>query len=128
MTNPIYRCFICKNKYKSDKEKTDKLKESMGCHSMSKKTRHKYTPEFNNEGNPIVNYFNCVGNHYYPKWSTLINYYSKYESGILPFQGGYMEQPAKFVEVMQLVHNLIRENEQIIERKNDLLRKRTNGR
>lgn len=129
MTNPQYRCFVCKNRYKTEQDKREKLKEVMGCSHISSKPKHTYRPEFNNDGNPIINYNNCVGNHFFSTWTSIINYYSKFSSGILAYDGGYMEQPAKFVEVMELVHNLIRENEQTTERKTALVsRNKRNGR
>jgi len=95
----------------------------MACNYFSNKPRHAYTPGHNNFGNPKVNYFNCIGNHFYARWSTLINYYPDYKDGIMPFSGGKFEQPSKFVDVMDLVHNLIKENEKNIEQQ-EKLRKR----
>lgn len=128
LTQPRYRCFDCKNKYKNDKEKASKNFEAMACNYMATKARHGYKPDFNNKGNPAIEYFNCIGNHYYGQWSGIINYYPKWEKGILPFSGGYSEQPAKFVEIMDLVHNLIKENEQESERKQQLISRGRRGR
>ena len=44
----------------------------------------------------------------------------------LPFDGSLYDQPAKFVEMYNLVNNLIRENHQQKEREAKL-RKRANG-
>ena len=94
---------------------------------MAEKPRHKYTADFNNKGNPSLHYKNCIGNHYYGQWASLINYFPSYEKGILPFSGGLMEQPSKFVEVMDLVHNLIKENQKEVERQNNLIRQNRSG-
>lgn len=120
MTTPKYRCDDCKLKYKG--EKFIKQQEFMACNYESKDSRHGYTPDFNNKGNPKILYNKCIGNYYNGYWSSIINYYERYSNGIMPFNDGFMNLPAKFVDVMSLVHNLIRENEQEIERKNKLSR------
>ena len=96
----------------------------MACNYIADKARHGYSPDFNNKGNPKISYNNCIGNHYNGYWASIINYYQEYNKGIMPFSGGLLEQPAKFVDVMGLVHNLIRENEQEKERQLKLSRKR----
>jgi len=109
LTKPKYRCGDCKHKYSRDKERWGKHREHMACNYMAEKPRHSYTPDNCNSGNPRLLYKKCVGNYYNGFWSNMINYYPQYEKGLLPFKGSLMEQPAKFVDVMSLVHNLIRE-------------------
>lgn len=127
MTEPKYRCSDCKRKYKNDKQKAEKNYELMACRYLAEKPRHNYNPEHNNKGNPKILYRNCIGNYYDNYFASLINYYNKYNNGILPFNGGLFEQPSKFVEVMELVHNLINENNTSKEKKEQLLSKRRNG-
>jgi len=127
LTTPKYRCSDCNRKYQCDPVKDKKLKEQNACNFYTEKPRHKYTAGHNNKGNPGLNYFNCVGNHYYGEWATLINYNQDYSKGIMPFTGGFFEQPAKFVEVMNLVDNLIAENTEDIKKKNDLISRNRSG-
>lgn len=128
MTEPKYRCTDCKRKYKSDPIKDAKNREFMACNYIADKPRHAYTPDFNNKGNPKILYNKCIGNYFSSYWASLINFYPDYQKGILPYSGGLFEQPSKFVEVMNLVHNLIKENEQEVERRNKLSRNKINGR
>lgn len=95
----------------SDPNKWTKHREHMACNYFVEKPRHNYRPEYNNKGNPTVNYTKCIGNYFNGFWANLINYLPQYEKGVLPFEGSLMNQPSKFVEVMDLVHNLIREKE-----------------
>ena len=128
LTTPKYRCSDCIRKYKGDEVKSDKLKEQNACNYLTEKPRHKYTAGHNNKGNPGVNYFTCVGNYYFPEWSGLISYFQTYSKGILPFEGGMYDQPAKFVELMNLIDNLINENTEDIKKKSDLIaRNRSSG-
>jgi len=84
----------------------------MACDYYTTETRHSYRPNHNNIGNPKLNYTNCVGNHFNNYWAYWINYTDTYEKGILPFSGTVLEQPNKFVEVMNLVQNLKSEDQQ----------------
>lgn len=115
LTKPLYRCLDCKKKHK---DKFPKQQQAMACNYFASDTRHKYRADHNNKGNPTIKYTKCVGNYYFGMWSNYINFYPKYESGIMAFSGGLMEQPAKFVEVMDLVHNLIEENKKEVDKFN----------
>jgi len=126
LTEPKYRCDDCKFKHKGDK--FTKQQTFMACNYVAKSHRHKYLASHNNQGNPSVKYFNCIGNHYYGGWANIINFLPDYEKGIMPFTGGLMEQPSKFVEVMNLVHNLVSENDTEKARRKELATKGRSGR
>jgi len=111
LTEPKYRCGDCKRKYRSDGDKWTKHRMHMACNYFADKPRHEYRPDGCNIGNPKILYTKCVGNYYNGFWADIINYYPQYEKGLLPFEGSLMNQPAKFVEVMSLVHNLVSEKE-----------------
>ena len=82
----------------------------MACNYYAEKPRHQYKPEFNNSDNPTILYNKCIGNFYNGFYASLINSYHKFNDGMLPFMGGLYDQPAKFVEYMNIVQNLISEN------------------
>lgn len=122
MTNPTFRCSVCvKNKYPKDQKKRARHEELMLCKVTSKKPRHYFKANNFNR----VNYFTCIGNLYNPEWASWINYYELWQKGILPYSGSYEEQPAKFVEFIHLVQNLI-ENDN--KEKQDSLKKIRHGR
>lgn len=98
----------------------------MACDYYADKSRHQYRPEFNNQGNPKILYKKCIGNYYNGFYAAFINDFKHFKENQLPFSGGLYEQPAKFAELFNLVNNLIRENEQIIERKQKM--SKINGR
>lgn len=128
LTTPMYRCLDCKRKYATDPVKNEKNKQQKACDFIAEKPRHRYIAGHNNKGNPSISYSNCVGNHYYGGWASFINYSPMYNKGIMPFEGGLMDQPAKFVELMNLIDNLIQENTEDIKRKNELIsRNRSSG-
>ena len=53
-----------------------------------------------------ISYKTCIANFKDFGVVDLISFHEQYEKGIMPYAGGYMEQPSKFVEIMDLVHNL----------------------
>lgn len=126
LTEPKYRCHDCKLKHSKDEAKFNRHKQAMACDYLADKPRHQYRPEFNNLCNPKVLYNKCIGNYYNGYFAVFINDYIKFKEGLLPFEGGLYDQPAKFAELYSLVDNLIRENEQILERKQKM--SKINGR
>lgn len=106
MTDDDLNCTRCKIKYKNRPEMQEKLFEQKLCretstiHRFVSKTRHLML------GYPVVKFFTCPANLQDNHVFGLIKAHSMYENGIMPYAGGLLEQPAKFVEVMDLVHNL----------------------
>lgn len=92
----------------------------MACKKLADKPRHEYRPDHNNKDNPKILYKKCIGNYYNGYYASLINSFNMYSEGNNAFSGGYMEQPAKFAELMSLIDNLIRENQSEIQRKEKL--------
>lgn len=109
-----------------DAEKWPKHQVAMACNFSVKTPRHNYTPDHDNKENPKLLYYTCIGNLYDAYWASMINFNSKWADGIMPFDGGYMNLPSKFVEVMNLVDNLIRENHK--DQENKLRQASKNGR
>jgi hypothetical protein len=118
MSNTMFRCSVCTTKYKSEPDKQARLFQNQSCKQIKEKPLFVYRPETNfMAGQRKIDYFTCIGNLYSPYWASIINYYEKYSKGIMPYSAGYFELPAKFVEVMDLVHNLISENELVQKQK-----------
>ena len=116
MTNAKYRCSDCKLFYKKDEKKWERRRVAAACDFERKIPVDIYTPEFSCTGNPKINYYTCIGNYFFNQWAKLINFYPDYSKGVLPFVGGAFDMPAKFVDVMDLVHNLIEEDKSVKER------------
>ncbi len=57
-------------------------------------------------GRPKINYKRCIGNYFCFKSMDLIRYFGKWKTNLFPYVGAYYEQPAKFVESMELIDNL----------------------
>lgn len=116
MTNANYRCFDCKLAYKKDEERWKSRRIASACDYTRKTPLISYNGEHCNKGNPSIHYYTCIGNFYFSYWSKLINFYPDYSEGKLPYSGGAFEMPAKFVDVMDLVHNLLEEDKRIKEK------------
>jgi hypothetical protein len=57
----------------------------------------------------LGNYQNSIVNHY---WML----YTHYQNNLLPYNGSYGDQPAKVIEVFNIIQGLIREYEQQLEK------------
>lgn len=127
MSEPKYRCADCKLRHKNEPTRRDKLESAMACKSFVDKPRHNYLPEYNNKDNPKIMYRKCIGNYFNNYWASIINMSDKWDNGIMPFSGSYYDQPAKFVEVMNLIYNLRSENQHKISQKEKNLKQKING-
>lgn len=106
LTNPEYNCFHCLKRYPRDKKRQDKHQERLGCDG-SVDPKLEYRPTHSMEGYPKIRYSKCIGNLFCQTSLELINFHPRWERGEFMHEGGYFKQPAKFVEAMNLVHNLI---------------------
>ena len=62
-------------------------------------------------GRPKIVFSKCIGNFFSFRVMNLIRYLDKWRENIYPYGGSYYEQPNKFVEVMDLIHNLVVEKQ-----------------
>ncbi len=115
-----YNCHYCKLKYRGSQKRQDALFKQKACTFISENPSVKYTPNHSMKGSPKIVYYTCPANLKNIGTVDLINMSRAYKEGIMPYEGGIMQQPSKFVEVMDLVHNLIDEADKD---KNETLKK-----
>lgn len=125
MTNPDYQCRLCKTKYKRQPVMQKKHQDRKGCFEQKGSPCQQYLPQHNMVGYKKILYYKCPTLFYDRGASFFIDYYHSWTNGIMPYSGTYLEQPAKFVEVMDLVHNLLEEHKKIIEEKQKSYGKRS---
>jgi len=92
-----FNCNICITQYgKSQRtmSKSDKKRKSKGCFDFISKA---YRIE-------NIRYNSCIGNYVYPM-DFLIEAFSLYEKGVLPFKGSIGEQPNKIMEVFSIIES-----------------------
>ena len=65
-----------------------------------------FLPTYSMKGRPKIVYSKCIGNFYSFRVRDLVGYLGIYNKNIYPYAGSYYDQPAKFVEAMELVQNL----------------------
>jgi hypothetical protein len=112
MTEAEYRCSLCKKKYVRDKDRQLKHQERKGCFSefASPILFYRGSPNTPMESASGILYHSCYARYYSQYWANIINLHTKFESGIMPFPGSLLEQPAKIVSVFDLIHNLKEES------------------
>ncbi len=112
--NKDFNCTSCVNRYskRSDYgEMNSKMRTLKGCFTTKSPKSHKIED---------VNFTTCVGNIARPDIGIrLLDIRKNMERGILPFVGGFMDQPSKIVEVMDIVDSLIiqRQNKELEDEK-----------
>lgn len=74
--------------------KTDRKRQSKGCFELGVKT---YLLD-------NVKYNKCVGN-YVKELDYILEAFSLYEKGVLPFKGNLGNQPNKIIEVFNIIYN-----------------------
>lgn len=98
-----YNCYFCK-KQPGHPATIRGLREIKGCFDI-----------FDKPGKfDKVAYYTCIGNFYSPQVAQLWELFKNYEKGMMPFPGSYMDQPAKIIDIFQLMDSI---RTQEIERK-----------
>ena len=122
MTDNNLKCSMCKNKHRGSTKRQELLFKQKGCKEVSTNPKTQYKPTHEMTGASPILYYTCPANLRDGSASSLISVYDNYDKGIMPFSGGLLEQPSKFVEVMDLVHNLTSEYQ--TQRNKDLAKRR----
>lgn len=92
-----FNCNNCKKKYSLSVRN-----EKKGC-AVKKPTNFiKY--------DDILSFSKCPSNFYSPLYANFIDMFSLFSQGVLPFEGGLLDQPAKIVDIFKMVENLQAEN------------------
>ena len=113
---------------------------SLNCQSCVKKTQQRIRDERKgcNVAPPkpvakhrMYTFYRCPSNFRSEFYYQVILMHEKYEKGLLPFSGGILEQPAKFIDLMAYVADLKSEHYNDMKKKSEKQQARTrakNGR
>lgn len=78
-----------------------------------------------------IRYYKCIGNFYSDSAVYLMELFYNYERGVLPFHGSLMDQPAKIIDIFQLIDAMIKSKKAEIQKdmeKEASRKARSNGR
>ena len=95
----FFSCFDCCAKYKKKPEIVERRRKSKGCYDLN--TRQ-YLVE-------NVVYKGCVGN-FTTNIEFLMEAYTAYTKGMLPFSGELSDQPAKIIDLFGIVQQRIEDH------------------
>ena len=59
----------------------------------------------------IFTFTHCPGNFYSPAYGQLVDMHRQFRKGILVNDGGLMDQPSKYIDLMNMVENLVSQKE-----------------
>jgi len=106
MTDNNYNCGVCQKKYPGQPEKLKAMLNQKACAEIKANPALRYKGNHGMLGAPDIVYYKCPANFQDNGARKYMMLYENYEKGLMPYYGGVLEQPAKFVELMELVHNL----------------------
>lgn len=102
-----FNCFSCQNMYSKNqdyekkretyKAHTNKRRAKQNCFSLNDRCVYQLEN---------IKYYTCVGNFYDKSVCDLYEMYTLYDKGVLPYNGALVDQPAKIIEVFQLIGGL----------------------
>lgn len=99
-------CSRCYQEYANREKLHERIKLGQGCEKPSPKMVANI--EY---GSLKIVFKRCVGNFYWKPLEDYLRVYELYNAGVIPYPGSLMDQPAKFVELMDLLHNLTQRRE-----------------
>lgn len=104
ITEPKFNCATClKSTSKEFRERTK------ACNAGGTKVIAKY--------HTFLNYYRCPGGFRGESYVELIRLNRLWENGVLPYEGGILDQPAKYIEAMKLIDGLRLEHQKDVEAK-----------
>lgn len=101
LSNRRFLCSDCLNQYngRQDREKmTAANRRAKACEEMRDVPVHTVK-----QNQIVLRYNTCVGNFFSQSAFSLIESYEAFSNGVMPYRGGYFEQPNKYIEAMSLV-------------------------
>lgn len=98
MSNPDFICNTCIGKYEDRPQLLEKRKRTKGCEQHYAVPIHTIIQD-----NKVMRFTNCIGNYVSMSAVTFIEATRGFENGVMPFAGGYMEQPNKIMEIFRII-------------------------
>ena len=93
-----YNCYNCVNKLA---KKAKNIFNARHCKDLYEKETN-----FIDAKDYRISFNTCVGNFNSPAVSEMIVIMQNFKEGVMPYPGGLMDQPAKLVEILNLLYSL----------------------
>lgn len=104
LVDPQFNCAACLKKHKENYRN-----ERKGCNYPASQPVAKY--------HDIYTFYKCPG-AIKSEWAyRIIEMHRQYELGVLPFEGGLLQQPAKLIDAMRMVEALKLEHQKDVQEK-----------
>lgn len=115
-----FSCESCLTQYqnRADFESmTQKLRDSKGCATLLPQPAHQIENS--------IKFSSCIGNFVMPGIYPWLEAHAYFERGILPFPGSLMDQPAKVIQLFNVIDGY--KNAQATKQAEELRRKQSGG-
>jgi len=103
MTQPSFRCSVCKKTWKEETRK------GRGCEEVVRQMVTSWNFSATKSSKNVVKFYRCPTNFSNFYFSDLINQLQRWRDGQPFYEGGLLNYPAKFVELMDLLDNISEE-------------------
>lgn len=100
LSNQDFICSTCMSRYKDRPAMAAKWRKTKGCEEIIPGPLPLHTV---NKDAFRIKYNTCIGNFFAPSVVMWIEAYRKFDKGIMPYSGGYMEQPNKAIEILRVI-------------------------
>jgi len=93
-----FNCEECLKRYDGHQDAagmTKRLRQSMACQETRKEPLHRLGKD--------LSFATCPGNFYSAQATHWISVHRKFEAGVMPYPGGLLDQPAKAIEIMNVI-------------------------
>lgn len=103
LSNQDFICSMCKVKYinRADGDRIGaKWRRIKGCESINTGPMPLH---YIDKDSFRINYSTCIGNFFSPAVVAWVQAYRKFDKGIMPYAGGYMDQPNKALEILRVI-------------------------
>ncbi len=104
--NENFNCKKCLSKYKGradGEEMLAKVRKVKGCEEVKSESIHKI--------GDVLRFSTCPGNFVRPQVSALLSAYAQFKQGVMPYAGGLMDQPAKIIELFDVIDSHVAERQ-----------------
>lgn len=101
------KSFNCNNCVSVQSKRQSTIFEARSCRTVQKERVN-----FIQNSDCTIEYMTCVGNFCNKTAEFLISTYQDFKNGHLPESGGLYDQPAKLVEIFQLLYSLESKHQQ----------------
>lgn len=103
MDNQNFICSTCLGQYANmpgGESRTKMNRRYKACETIEDRVVHQIVQD-----GMLLSYNTCIGNFFSTGAVMWVEAFRKFDKGIMPYQGGYMEQPNKAIDIFRIIES-----------------------